>query len=195
VGPARLLVFLGDVMGHDTPAAMIATALHLDLYRLRQAGVTSPAAVLRNLDRGVSELFPNYFVTAVCCLLDAREGTLTWSLAGHPPVLLREAAGQVRTLCHNAYPLGLMTGDDVPEEVTPFAPGSSVLLYTDGVSDPLGGADAVANVLADSNGDAEAVVAAVRRAVARRRRTDDRAVLAVQRRKPQQESGAPCLSL
>ena len=50
VGPDRLLVFLADVMGHDLPAALVASALHLDLYRLRQAVVTSPADVLQRLD-------------------------------------------------------------------------------------------------------------------------------------------------
>ena len=45
----RLLVLLADVMGHDTPAALIASDVRLDLYRIRQAGVTSPAEVLQQV--------------------------------------------------------------------------------------------------------------------------------------------------
>jgi serine phosphatase RsbU (regulator of sigma subunit) len=176
----RLLVFLADVMGHDTAAALVASALRLDLYRQRQAGLTSPAEVLGRLDRGVAELFAPYFVTAACCLLDARAGTLTWSLAGHLPLLLREPGGTVRSLRHDAYPLGLMSGEDCDEEVTPLTPGQSLVLYSDGVSDPLGGPAGLACVLAHGEGDAETLVARVRRAVEARQHGDDRALLAVQ---------------
>jgi serine phosphatase RsbU (regulator of sigma subunit) len=175
----RLMVFLADVMGHDRAAALVASALRLDLYRLRQAGLTSPAEVLERLDRAVAELFPPYFVTAACCLLDAQAGTLTWSLAGHQPLLLREPGGAVRSLRHDAYPLGLMSGEECADEVTPLRPGQILVLYSDGVSDPLGGPEGLASVLARCACDAEALVARVRRAVESRHRGDDRALLAV----------------
>src|SRR4051794_2076042 len=56
-GPGRLFVLLGDVMGHDLAAAMVAQAVRLDLHRVREAGLRSPAAVLQHLDRGVRDLF------------------------------------------------------------------------------------------------------------------------------------------
>jgi serine phosphatase RsbU (regulator of sigma subunit) len=177
-----LLVFLADVMGHDTASALVATALRPDLYRLRQAGVTSPAELLRQLDRAVTELFPPYFVTAACCLLDAGASSLTWSLAGHPPLLLRERSGRVCSLHRSAYPLGMMDGDAYPEQTTALPPGASLLLYSDGVSDLLGGPEGLAGVLADSAPTAQALVDGVRRAVEAFTRHDDCTVLAVRLR-------------
>src|SRR5262249_6829477 len=117
VGRDRLMIFLGDVMGHDVTAALIASAVRLDLYRAREAGLRSPAALLQHLDRGVSALFRGHFVTAACCLLDAGAQTLTWALAGHPPILLNDGAGAVGCLHHQAYPLGLQSEERYREEV------------------------------------------------------------------------------
>jgi serine phosphatase RsbU (regulator of sigma subunit) len=184
LGRDRLLIFLGDVMGHDLTAAVIASAVRLDLYRAREAGLHSPAAYLRHLDRGVSALFRGHFVTAACCLLDARAGTLTWSLAGHPPILLTDGQGGVRCLHHRAYPLGLQAEDRYHDEVTAFLPGAAVVLYSDGVSEPLGspdypGAEVLSGLLSGLDLSADDMVRIIRQAVRPLRRTDDRSILAV----------------
>lgn len=185
----RLLVFLGDVMGHDLTAAMVASAVRLDLYRAREAGLTSPAAVLRHLDRAVSELFRGHFVTAACCLLDARQGRLTYAVAGHPPLLLLDGSGQVRSLHHEAYPLGLRGDERYRDDLAALAPGGGVLLYSDGVSDPLGspgypGGEVLAGLLSGMDAPAREMVRQVRRAVRPFRRGDDRSLLAVKVRPP-----------
>jgi phosphoserine phosphatase RsbU/P len=182
-GPNRLLVLLADVMGHDLASAMVASAVRLDLHRVREAGLRSPAAVLQHLDRGVRELFRDHFVTAACCLLDADAQTLTWSVAGHPPILLRAPTGHVRRLHHRAYALGMHPSEFYYDEVMPLPPGSTVLLYSDGVSEALGngqaGPAALAELLKGRDEGAAKTLRRVRRGVKAIRRTDDRAALAV----------------
>jgi serine phosphatase RsbU (regulator of sigma subunit) len=181
-GPGRLFVLLGDVMGHDLASAMVAQAVRLDLHRVREAGLRSPAAVLQRLDHGVRELFRDHFVTAVCGVLDAGAGTLTWSLAGHPPLLLRGPDGDVRRLHHRAFALGLNPGERYHDEVAPLTPGSTVVLYSDGICEALGagaaGPLALAGLLDGVDESAERTIRRVRRAVKAARRTDDRAALA-----------------
>jgi serine phosphatase RsbU (regulator of sigma subunit) len=174
----RLVIFLADVMGHNLASAMVAAALRLDLFRLRQAGLTSPAALLHRLDQGLAHLFPLYHATAACCLLDAREETLTWALAGHPPALLREPAGEVVLLGQSAFPLGLLNDEDYVEEVVGLPAGSTVLLYSDGVTDPLGGSTALGDVLA-GEGDPLLLVDGVCQTVEPLPRSDDCSLLAV----------------
>lgn len=181
LGHDRLFVLLADVMGHDLAAAMVAAAVRLDLYRVREMGLRSPAAVLQHVDHSVRELFRDHFVTAVCGVLDASARTLTWSLAGHPPFLLRGPAGNVRRLHHRAFALGMNPGERYFDEITPLAPGSTVLLYSDGVSDALGagaaGPAALAELLNGRGETAERTLRRVRRAIKPARRTDDRAML------------------
>jgi serine phosphatase RsbU (regulator of sigma subunit) len=178
-----VFVLLADVMGHDLAAAMVAAAVRLDLYRAREDGMRSPAAVLQHLDRSVRELFREHFVTAVACLLDANAQTLTWSQAGHPPFLLRGPAGNVRRLHHRAYALGINPGERYYDEIVPLSPGSTVVLYSDGVSDALGaGADgpaALADLVNGRDESAERTIRRVRRAIRHVRRLDDRAALVV----------------
>jgi sigma-B regulation protein RsbU (phosphoserine phosphatase) len=177
-GRDRLLLFLADVMGHDLMSAMVASAIRLDLYRAREAGMSSPAAVLQRLDQAIGALFQAHFVTAACCLLDARRRTLTWSLAGHYPILLREPRGLVCPLHHRAYALGMNPGECYRDEVARLAPGASVVLYSDGISEPLGSPDVLAGLVACQDATADETVRAIREAVRSFRRTDDRSVLA-----------------
>src|SRR5262249_29704286 len=148
--------------------AMVASAVRLDLHRAREADLHSPAAVLQHLDRGVRALFRDHFVTAACCLLDAAAQTMTWSEAGHPPILLRAPTGHVRRLHHPAYALGMHPTEFYFDEVMPLPAGSTVLLYSDGVSEALGtgqsGPAALAELLKGHDEAAAKTLRRVRRA-------------------------------
>jgi sigma-B regulation protein RsbU (phosphoserine phosphatase) len=184
---AGLMVFLGDVMGHGTPAAVVASALRAALHQLRQAGVAGPAAILSRLNEVVCDLFPEYFVTASAALLAA--GGLTCAQAGHPALLVRPAAGRVVNVPFRSLPLGLTPGGAYEEKRLGLPAGATLLLYSDGVLDALAQPgrpplDALAEVVRHSRGGgARGLVQAVRQAVRRagRDRHDDRAVLAVRR--------------
>jgi serine phosphatase RsbU (regulator of sigma subunit) len=157
--------------------------VRLDLHRVQEAGLRSPAAVLQQLDRGVRALFRDHFVTAACALLDAGAQTLAWSVAGHPPILVRTPTGHVRRLHHRSFALGMNPGDLYYDEVVPLPANSTVLLYSDGVSEPLSpgvaGPVALVELLKGRDESADRTIRRVRRAVKSAPRTDDRAALAV----------------
>jgi serine phosphatase RsbU (regulator of sigma subunit) len=180
VGLDRMLVLLADVMGHDLTAAIIASAVRLDLYRIREMGINSPASILQRLDRAMGELFPPYFMTAACCLLDSRRQTMMWSLAGHYPILVRDSVGNVSRLQQRTFAAGMNSGERYYNETTHLGIGSTVLLYSDGVSESLGSIDALSRLVA--NGDtptADETISTVRRTIRTLPRTDDRSLLAV----------------
>lgn len=188
VDDRRLVAFLGDVMGHGTPAAVVASAVRSTLHHLRTAGVFRPSELLSRLNRTMIDLFPEYFVTACCCLVDTA-GALTCAVAGHPPLLVRSAEGEVGSLVSRSLPLGVATRPDLCEHNLPFATGTSLVMYSDGVSDTLAdgprlGSDSLARVLRDARSTApEAITRGIRRAIRRvdRPREDDCSVLVVQR--------------
>ena len=58
VDDRRLVAFLGDVMGHGTPAAVVASAVRSTLHHLRSAGTFRPVDLLARINRTVIDLFP-----------------------------------------------------------------------------------------------------------------------------------------
>jgi sigma-B regulation protein RsbU (phosphoserine phosphatase) len=187
VDDSRLMVCLADVMGHGMPAAVVASSVRTALHQQQQAGATSPAAILTDLNRQLGALFPGYFVTATICLLDARAGTMTFAQAGHPAVLMRNVGGDVTQRSMPALPLGLVPEEAYQERTEPLDRGATVVVYSDGVSDALSSAETpgtlalAALVGACRRPGAFRLVQSIRRAVQRTApvRHDDRSVLAV----------------
>lgn len=128
---------IGDVVGHD----VYATAAMGHLKGLLRAcawdaTLQTPADVLRRVDELIAALGMSTMATLTYGHL-AREETgwlLTYSSAGHPPLLVREPDGTVQTLdAVGGIPLGILPGHPRDNNAVPIAEGSIVLAYTDGL--------------------------------------------------------------
>lgn len=98
----------------------------------------SPAKVLSRLNRLVSQLLVSEIVTVVYLVLDLDSGIVQLANAGHPPPLVVAPGGQTSYLEDG---LGSPLGCDDPEPVeTVFqlVPGSTLLLFTDGLVEKRG---------------------------------------------------------
>ena len=126
-------VVVGDVVGRGLGAAAV-------MGQLRSAGRAlllesqSPADALMALDRFAS-LVPGAAVSTVfCAVINASEGTVRYSSAGHPPAIMADADGGVRLLEQAAsLPLSVVPGLRRPEADVVLRPESTLLLYTDGL--------------------------------------------------------------
>ena len=126
-------VVVGDVVGRGLAAAAV-------MGQLRSAGRAlllesrSPGHVLSALDR-FAALVPGAAVSTVfCAVIDPRDGTLRYSSAGHPPAIVVTADGAARYLDGaGSMPLAVVDDLERPEADVGLAPGSTVLLYTDGL--------------------------------------------------------------
>jgi anti-sigma regulatory factor (Ser/Thr protein kinase) len=103
-----------------------------------------PADALAQLNQHTPRVPGARGSTAVCMILDTHADTLRWARAGHPPPLQRCHDGRVVVLDDAAGPLlGAYTPDNATTNntgrplyttaATGFAPGDTVLLYTDGL--------------------------------------------------------------
>jgi sigma-B regulation protein RsbU (phosphoserine phosphatase) len=74
------------------------------------------------------------YATAACIRIDPRTNTLNWSVAGHPPPLLRRYDSSVEDLECTSVILGALQPElfDPDEQSTSFRFGDTVLIYTDG---------------------------------------------------------------
>ncbi len=129
---------IGDVAGHDTRAAAAMGQVRGLLRGISYASSRTPAAVLSELDRAMDGLALDTMATALLAELGPGPdgGTaLRWASAGHPPPVLLTPDGRATLL--DSVPANLMLGVDphLPrtDHGTVLAPGSTVLLYTDGL--------------------------------------------------------------
>lgn len=130
---SRIGLVIGDVQGHNMKAAAVMGQLR-NALRAYAAEGHEPAAVLSRTNRLMSDLDPSLFATCCYLALDPLTGRAEMVLAGHPPPMVRSAAGEVT---HLAAPVGLPLGV-APEmgygtALVTLRPDDVVVLFTDGL--------------------------------------------------------------
>jgi PAS domain S-box-containing protein len=134
VGDTRVALVAGDVVGHGPTAAAVMGQLRSALAAALLDG-SGPAAALERLDAFAARVAGSTGSTCACLVLDWATGDLTWALAGHPPVLLLDEDGA--RLLDDPAALGAVLGvrprRPYREVTRRLAPGSSLVLYTDGL--------------------------------------------------------------
>jgi sigma-B regulation protein RsbU (phosphoserine phosphatase) len=135
LGDQRYGIVLADVSGKGMPAALLMSATRTLLRSLARTHV-SPGMTLSAVSQTLVEDFPaGKFVTMIYGVLDARSREFTLASAGHPRPLLIN--GQCAFLDMDAgLPLGLGLSS-YPEHKVKLEPGSSMLLYTDGITEAM----------------------------------------------------------
>lgn len=102
----RTAIVVGDVSGHDRLAISRASAVRHKLRAYLELGL-GPRAVLHAAGEALaSDSSDGEFATAVVAIHDARDGTLTFACAGHPPPILTGAAAHDPVLVCSSAPLG-----------------------------------------------------------------------------------------
>ena len=130
---SRLVVVIGDVVGRGIHAAATMGQLRSAVRALAPSS-GGPGELLSRLDRFVESVPAAVCSTVVTAVLDVPTGRLTYACAGHPPPMLLEPDGAVRTLWGGrSLPLGVRPHLERDEATVELAPGSRLLLYTDGL--------------------------------------------------------------
>jgi len=130
-GDSQAGLLIGDVAGHGVPAALIASMVKLAAVS-QGALVRDPAAFLAGMNAVLCGQTQNQFVTAAYLYLDADSGTLSYSAAAHPPMLLLRE-GSVTRIEENGLMLAAFSFATYATKVHSLAPGDRLLLYTDGL--------------------------------------------------------------
>ena len=132
----RVMLAVGDVVGHGLGAASLMGQLRNALRALALDG-HSPGALLERLDRLV-RLDGEGMATVVCATLSPKLDSMVLASAGHPPPLLVDTSGGTTFVeGHTTTPLGVWNAQHGEGRVD-LAPGSRLLLYTDGLVEDRG---------------------------------------------------------
>ena len=134
----RVGLAMGDVVGRGVGAASLMGQLRTALraYALEQP---SPAAVLDRLGALFHQVAPGQMATLVFVVWDPSSSIVCLASAGHPPPLAIAPDGSSSYLEHETCPpLGVMPYLAYKERVQWLEPGSTILLYTDGLVEQRG---------------------------------------------------------
>lgn len=132
LGAGRTALVIGDVMGRGVRAAAVMGQLRTAVRAYARLDLP-PHEVLQLLDGLAAEIDASQIATCVYAVHDPNEGRLVYASAGHLPILVRDPDGTIRRAAEpTGPPLGtggwLHTSGSVP-----LGPGSSAVLYTDGL--------------------------------------------------------------
>ena len=129
LGPSATAVVIGDVAGHDLTAAVVMGQLRNGL-RSVLIEVQDPSLAMAAMDRQLAALPTLTLATVIIAVYS--EGQLSWTNAGHPPMLHRPVGGPARYLVGSNRLLGLGDARYDTHHIR-LDDGDLVVAFTDGV--------------------------------------------------------------
>ena len=134
VDERQMGTMVADVSGHGMPAALIASMLKIALSA-ETPHACEPRQVLSGLNQTLCGKFYDRYVTAAYVFLDLRRKILKYAGAGHPPLLLRCGAHNVREVEENGLLLGWLPGQKYSDVELPIGKGDWIILFSDGLTE------------------------------------------------------------
>jgi sigma-B regulation protein RsbU (phosphoserine phosphatase) len=152
---SNVAVYVLDVSGHGTPAALLSVSLSRALAPAAQQGgivkrtlpsspyyeIVGPAEVVATINQRFQLVEESgHYCTLLYGVLDTESRIFRYACAGHPgPIqILREPAGAVACRSHDSVggiPIGVLPDSRYEEGRIELRPGNQLLLYTDGVNE------------------------------------------------------------
>ena len=130
----RVGLLLGDVSGKGIPAALQMARL-MGEFRACVRHCADPQSVVQVLNGLLCQRNLRFgsFVTVQYVVLDVKQRHMQFICAGHPPILLRHANGQIERLgAAQNIPLGVEETFIYHQEECQLMAGDTLLLYSDG---------------------------------------------------------------
>ncbi len=125
---------LVDFTGHGVVAALNTVQLHALLHS--EDDLSNPVQVAKNLNSHLHALLGvASFATFVYGVLNTRTGALAYASGGAPPMFIRHANGKLTMLDCTGLPLGLDATIEVLPRRAALAPGDTLLMVSDGLTD------------------------------------------------------------
>jgi phosphoserine phosphatase RsbU/P len=168
----EIVLAIGDAAGKSVSGAILMANLQ-GLVKSEAQRRDPPPEIVARINRRLCEMRkPDRYVTFCLARVDPLTGTLAYSNAGHPSLLLVRADGETEELQLGGLPLGIRPQAEYEGGSTYMRAGDVLLAYTDGISerqrgDELFGADRLREIARvhrrkSTRALQEAILAAVR---------------------------------
>jgi serine phosphatase RsbU (regulator of sigma subunit)/catechol 2,3-dioxygenase-like lactoylglutathione lyase family enzyme len=142
LGPQRLGLVIGDVVGKGIAAALLMANLQANLRSQCAIALDRPQDVLRAVNRLFCENTPvGGFATLFFAEYEQETGRLRYVNCGHLCALLLRADDSLERLDATGTVLGLFEDWDCEMRERTIGSGDTLALYTDGITEAFGEAD------------------------------------------------------
>ena len=138
----RVALVIGDIAGHGVDAALEMVRLRETVRAMAGVNGSSAATVLEGVDRAFRPSNPEKFATAALALYDPLTARLEYAYAGHPPLALVRAGTATFLKGASGLPLGVEPHSRFTSQWLSLEVGDRIALYTDGLIESTGDADA-----------------------------------------------------
>ncbi|MGH9399784.1 MAG: PP2C family protein-serine/threonine phosphatase, partial [Thermoanaerobaculia bacterium] len=128
-------VLFGDASGHGMAAGLVMAVAHAG-FRTQLETDPSPEAVIPAINRLLCRTGGARAFFSCVYLLASPDGSFSITVAGHPEVLKIDRQGLVlERHGKGSYPLGIRSTIAWPIEHSALAPGETLVLYSDGLTE------------------------------------------------------------
>jgi len=135
-GDHTLGFVLGDVSGKGIPAALLMANLQACFRNQAPGALLRPAEALKSVNRHFYQsTAAERFATLFFGLYDDRTRKLRYVNCAHVAPLLARESGQIEVLGPTATMIGAFKNWNCTEEVVALAPGDTLVVYSDGVTE------------------------------------------------------------
>ncbi len=128
----RVGIVVGDVAGHGVDAAARMGELR-SVARAYALEGHAPVALVERMNGYHAALGADLMTTMLFAILEIDSGRLRFVNAGHPPPLIAGTDGATQVIDGAGPPLGVLDTWRYEERVATLAPGTTALVYTDGL--------------------------------------------------------------
>ena len=134
----RLGIVVGDVMGKGVAAALFMASTR-SLLREEALRSDTPQAVLESVNWHLLQMNDaGVFVTVLYGVLDPTTRDFVYVRAGHErPLIIDSCEAEIEVGPGEGQPLAILPDPELDEQTVSLVPGSTLLLYTDGVTEAM----------------------------------------------------------
>jgi serine phosphatase RsbU (regulator of sigma subunit) len=191
-GGSQCALMIADVAGKGVAASLLAASVEALAAAALEDGLALPEACAR-ISRLLYQRTPQEkYATAILAVVQAGGARVEYANAGHNAGLLVRVGGEVERLGPTGVPLGILPAAAYRGTTVELAPGDTVVLYTDGITEATNGDDEelgierLIELCRERRGDppdlmAEAIAGAVTAFAGGRPRGDDQTLLLLRR--------------
>ena len=135
----KICLAFGDVAGKGVPASLVMSRLAAVVQNTMEFVQDAGEAVKKINDNMCVNAIEGRFVTFTLTILDMKTHEMQTVIAGHMSPIIRKPDGSLEELPEEVVgvPLGVMDGIDYEVCRRKLAPGETVVIYTDGVSEAM----------------------------------------------------------
>ncbi len=135
ISDTKIVLYIVDVSGHGIASALM-TIFTKSFISIHAKEVHDPAELLRRLNRQFfRERFTEKHIIGFLGILDIEQHQLLWSSAGQSVAPILYSADRQEVLTMSSFPIGLVEKAEYKNARCALPPGTSLLMYSDGVTD------------------------------------------------------------